>query len=246
MLIHAKRNIITSFYFIIRIRLIQTSPSFTIFRMFSCPVSAELSISVNVFLHFCWKTISVHATGNSSWIPPPNSKLYMTHSQRDPPNKNVWLFHVSSDPYEEIDLSAKYPDIVQKLLQRLAFYNSTAVPPVYPHSDPNCDPKLHNGFWGPWLWKQQQYIASKMSYTHIFGCVPFAGELLFAHNLSQCDQSFNYLQLYQCDQSFKYLQLYQFMSSGIFTECLFARWLCQWFSVCCWAVPHPLWYVDSS
>ncbi|KAK7094926.1 hypothetical protein V1264_006406 [Littorina saxatilis] len=89
--------------------------------------------------------------GNSSWIPPPSTSLYFPKTSHDAPEKNVWLFHVTSDPDEEIDLSSKHPDIVKELLQRLAYYNSTAVPPVYPKSDPNCDPKLHNGFWGPWV-----------------------------------------------------------------------------------------------
>lgn len=89
--------------------------------------------------------------GNSSWIPPPNNKLYFSKTSHDAPDKNVWLFHVTSDPYEEIDLSDKHPEIVQQLLQRLATYNKTAVPAYYPPGDPNCDPKLHNGFWGPWM-----------------------------------------------------------------------------------------------
>ncbi|KAK7487293.1 hypothetical protein BaRGS_00021521 [Batillaria attramentaria] len=88
---------------------------------------------------------------NGSWIPPPNSKqLFVPKRNHDPPNKNVWLFHIPSDPFEEIDLSDKHPDIVKQLLQSLAKYNATAVPPFFPPSDPKCDPKLHNGFWGPW------------------------------------------------------------------------------------------------
>ncbi|XP_076436341.1 arylsulfatase B-like [Babylonia areolata] len=93
--------------------------------------------------------------GNSSWIPPPptttsNSTRTVPKVSHDAPAKNVWLFDITHDPYEEIDLSEKRPDVVKRLLARLASYNSTAVPPVYPRSDPRCDPKLHNGFWGPW------------------------------------------------------------------------------------------------
>lgn len=113
--------------------------------------------------------IIVWLIGNSSWIPPPNLSLHFAprkqktpfsmHREWQPvqmiqtqqPDENVWLFHIPSDPYEEINLAQKYPDIVKNLLQRLSYYNSTAVPPYYPKSDPNCDPKLHNGFWSPWM-----------------------------------------------------------------------------------------------
>ncbi|KAK7478758.1 hypothetical protein BaRGS_00029969 [Batillaria attramentaria] len=87
---------------------------------------------------------------NGSWIPPPSSNLYVPKTNHDAPTKNVWLFNLQSDPYEEVDLADERPDIVKQLLQRLAYYNSTAVPAVYPSADPQCDPKLHGGFWGPW------------------------------------------------------------------------------------------------
>lgn len=63
--------------------------------------------------------------------------------------KNVWLYNIKTDPYEYHDVSEKYPSIVRKLLDRLAYYNSTAVPVRYPPVDRRLDPKFHGGVWGP-------------------------------------------------------------------------------------------------
>ena len=70
---------------------------------------------------------------------------------REDKDKNVWLYNMKSDPYEYRDLSDKYPDVVMKLLERLTYYNSTAVPCKYPPPDPNADPSKHGGLWGPWV-----------------------------------------------------------------------------------------------
>lgn len=63
----------------------------------------------------------------------------------------VWLFNVREDPYETKDLSEKYPDIIQVMLDRLQYYHKTSVKPIRKDMDPQADPALHNGFWGPWL-----------------------------------------------------------------------------------------------
>ncbi|BFZ15529.1 hypothetical protein BsWGS_18568 [Bradybaena similaris] len=86
--------------------------------------------------------------GDGKWYPPPHLGDPKAHQTND--TKNVWLFNVKLDPTESNDLSDSRPDLVQELLHRLVVYNSTAVPPTYPQSDPNCDPKLHGGYWGPW------------------------------------------------------------------------------------------------
>ena len=36
------------------------------------------------------------------------------------------------------------------MLNRLEEYQSTAVKPRYPKGDPQCNPDLHGGAWGPW------------------------------------------------------------------------------------------------
>jgi hypothetical protein len=87
--------------------------------------------------------------GDDKWYPPPHLGQPKAASAANTA-KNLWLFNIRLDPMESIDLSNSRGDLVQKMLQRLAVYNATAVPPLYPASDPNCDPKLHGGFWGPW------------------------------------------------------------------------------------------------
>ncbi|XP_059147351.1 arylsulfatase B-like [Physella acuta] len=91
--------------------------------------------------------------GDGKWYPPPHlEKHNVQHSNvTAASDKNVWLFNVSEDPSEVIDLSNILVGQVRSMLERLQYYNSTAVPPQYPDSDPNCDPKLHGGFWGQWL-----------------------------------------------------------------------------------------------
>lgn len=90
--------------------------------------------------------------GNSSWIPPPSvdALYFIPAAQHEDPGKNVWLFNITSDPNEHHDLSDAHPEVVKQLLERLAFYNSTAVPPRFPRNDPRANPKFHGGVWGPW------------------------------------------------------------------------------------------------
>lgn len=88
--------------------------------------------------------------GNGSWIPPPTDVQYFTPALHRDTQKNVWLFNITNDPDESNDLSDIYPEVVKQLLERLAYYNSTAIPPVYPPSDPRSNPKFHGGVWGPW------------------------------------------------------------------------------------------------
>ncbi|GFS14723.1 arylsulfatase I [Elysia marginata] len=98
-------------------------------------------------------TIIIFSTGDGSWYPVPSSAEGPSppkSSSSSTDTKNVWLFNVARDPYEAIDLSATMSSTLHMMLERLRAYNATAVPPVYPPSDPNCDPKLHGGFWGPW------------------------------------------------------------------------------------------------
>ncbi|GFO45149.1 arylsulfatase b-like [Plakobranchus ocellatus] len=73
-----------------------------------------------------------------------------TEGRKNADVKNLWLFNIRTDPTERHDLSTDMPELVEDLLRRISGYNATALPPVYPPSDPKCDPKLHGGFWGPW------------------------------------------------------------------------------------------------
>ena len=65
--------------------------------------------------------------------------------------KLVQLFNIKYDPYERMELSDIYPDLVNEMLLKLSKYNSTAVPVYYPPDDAKADPKLHGGFWEPWM-----------------------------------------------------------------------------------------------
>ena len=100
--------------------------------------------------------------GNSSWIPVPTADTSLhfqpTHPT-EPDNKNLWLFNIADDPNERNDLSATRKDMVAKLLDRLAYYNSTAVPAFYPPGDPKSNPALHNNTWVPWVSGEDERVS---------------------------------------------------------------------------------------
>ncbi len=64
---------------------------------------------------------------------------------------NVRLYHIRNDPNEYVDLSTTYPEIVEHLLERLAFYNSTAVPVLDFPIDTGHSPDHTGGAWVPWV-----------------------------------------------------------------------------------------------
>ena len=85
------------------------------------------------------------------WIPPPHLQGKISQPLNfEKYLKNIWLFNITADPTEHNDLSDTQPEVVKKLLDRLAYYNSTAVPCRYPKPDPQSNPKLHDGAWVPW------------------------------------------------------------------------------------------------
>ena len=88
----------------------------------------------------------------AAWVLPPEHPNTPTHKgqQKLPKDKNVFLYDIPSDPYELVDLSDKYPDVVQRLLKKLEEYDKTSVPVVFPKEDPASRPSLHNGAWVPW------------------------------------------------------------------------------------------------
>ena len=65
-------------------------------------------------------------------------------------HRNIWLYDMEADPLEQHDLTLAHPDMVLKLLHRLAEHQSTAVPCRYPEFDPQSSPMLHEGVWRPW------------------------------------------------------------------------------------------------
>uniref|UniRef100_A0A667ZS25 Sulfatase N-terminal domain-containing protein n=1 Tax=Myripristis murdjan TaxID=586833 RepID=A0A667ZS25_9TELE len=94
-----------------------------------------------------WKLLTGDP-GHGDWVPPQRAyaSAYKTAAQ-----KTVWLFNITDDPYERWDLAERRPDVVQRLLARLAFYNQTAVPVYFPPDDPRANPDRHGGAWVPWV-----------------------------------------------------------------------------------------------
>lgn len=62
----------------------------------------------------------------------------------------VCLFDVENDPTERCNLAEAQPDKVRELLDRLAVYNATAVPPQYPGPDDRCDPSRSGNVFVAW------------------------------------------------------------------------------------------------
>ncbi|XP_060064261.1 arylsulfatase B-like [Ylistrum balloti] len=96
-----------------------------------------------------WKVITGNP-GNGSWVPEPTTEELNVDVDTSNPKQNIWLFNIDKDPLERHDLSPYYPDLVMKMLTKLQQLNVTSVPCVYPRDDPNSNPELHGGWWGPW------------------------------------------------------------------------------------------------
>nr|KAG5695335.1 hypothetical protein BaRGS_006559 [Batillaria attramentaria] len=56
---------------------------------------------------------------------------------------------LAEDPTEHNDIAEQNPDIVEKLVQRMAEYKKKYVPPNYPHGDPASNPQKYGGAWTP-------------------------------------------------------------------------------------------------
>ena len=64
--------------------------------------------------------------------------------------ESVCLFDLEKDPCEYNNIAEDHPQIVQFLMSRLHYYNSTAVEPLDQPGDPAADPALHGNVWQPW------------------------------------------------------------------------------------------------
>ncbi|GFN78880.1 arylsulfatase [Plakobranchus ocellatus] len=67
------------------------------------------------------------------------------------PDEAPCLFNLRKDPCEYNNLASEFPNIVWKLQERLANYNSTMVPPGNKPEDPRGLPKNNGGVWKPWM-----------------------------------------------------------------------------------------------
>ncbi|XP_071391521.1 arylsulfatase I-like [Centroberyx affinis] len=112
-----------------------------------------------------WKLLTGDP-GHGDWVPPQvlttlpgrwwNLERSFSASPKAAAHKSVWLFNITADPYERWDLAERRPDVVQRLLGRLAFYNRTAVPVYFPPDDPRADPERHGGAWVPWVEEEDE------------------------------------------------------------------------------------------
>ncbi|GFO38158.1 arylsulfatase j-like [Plakobranchus ocellatus] len=66
------------------------------------------------------------------------------------PKKSPCLYHIPSDPCEYNNIAMWNEDIVKEMMNRLAKYSSTMVPPANKPTDPEGNPRLHDGAWVPW------------------------------------------------------------------------------------------------
>nr|XP_039271600.1 arylsulfatase I-like [Styela clava] len=102
-----------------------------------------------------WKLLTGDP-GFDKWVKPPEWVQTLSNTtdyarEDHTVAKTIQLYHIETDPYEEFELSDKFPTVVEDLLAKLAAYNKTAVPVSFPPTDPRSFPKNLGGFWGPWL-----------------------------------------------------------------------------------------------
>jgi len=67
------------------------------------------------------------------------------------------LFSLDTDPTEVNNVFDKFPSIVMTLLEKLSVYDKNSYPTFYPPRDPAADPVLHQGWWGPWKEKPNNW-----------------------------------------------------------------------------------------
>ena len=62
------------------------------------------------------------------------------------------LYNITADPTEQTDVSTKYPDLVQKMKERMEYYKKgLIVPPLLKPNDPKAyEMTKRNGAWSPW------------------------------------------------------------------------------------------------
>ncbi|KAK3702080.1 hypothetical protein QZH41_014773, partial [Actinostola sp. cb2023] len=124
----------------------------------------------------------LHRFPNSSWYQLPEKGAEppsLAQLRKDRlPFIELALYNITADPHERYDLSAKYPDVVQKMLARLKHHGSTAVKSRLQPEDPEClrvAAKLKR--WEPW--KDEDKISSAGSFDCWLTCSVFSGWLLW-------------------------------------------------------------------
>uniref|UniRef100_A0A665T5T5 Sulfatase N-terminal domain-containing protein n=1 Tax=Echeneis naucrates TaxID=173247 RepID=A0A665T5T5_ECHNA len=95
-----------------------------------------------------WKLLTGYP-GCDVWFPRPGHNSSGSGPKRPDRLSSVMLFNIEKDPEERVDLSAQFPAVVDRLLQRLLHHQKNALPINFPADDPGCDPGPA-GAWGPW------------------------------------------------------------------------------------------------
>mmetsp|Transcript_1886 Transcript_1886/g.11353 ORF Transcript_1886/g.11353 Transcript_1886/m.11353 type:complete len:534 (+) Transcript_1886:209-1810(+) len=72
------------------------------------------------------------------------------------PHSGYRLFNLTLDPTERVDLALRYPELVEKLRERLQYYIDNAAEPLngtpeQRQIDPRSNPNRFGGVWTPWL-----------------------------------------------------------------------------------------------
>merc|ERR1711879_576539 len=79
-----------------------------------------------------------------------DTRIRFTSNDSNENTQSVRLYNIQKDHTERHDLSKQYPELVEFLLHRLNYYNTTIIQtPYFPACTAAGDPNLHNGFWGP-------------------------------------------------------------------------------------------------
>lgn len=99
-------------------------------------------------LLYFWGVLSPPGCG--LWFPRPGNNSSDSEDSEVELQGPVRLYNIEKDPEERNEVSAQFPDVVNKLLSRLSHYQKSAVKVNYPDEDPKCDPGP-TGAWGPWI-----------------------------------------------------------------------------------------------
>lgn len=63
----------------------------------------------------------------------------------------IRLYNVGKDPREIVNLAAKHPTKVNKMLRKLRHFQKESVDPIDYKLDEKSDPALFGGVWTPWM-----------------------------------------------------------------------------------------------
>ncbi|XP_070556392.1 arylsulfatase B-like [Ptychodera flava] len=96
-----------------------------------------------------WKLMT-GKTGNTHWIVPPESQDVKLPEEEETELHNVHLYDIAEDPGEVHNLALQRPDVVMRLLKRLADYYETYVPPQT-QTEPQINFREMGDFWHPWV-----------------------------------------------------------------------------------------------